>query len=105
MKAVVAAQKPQTHGRSTRFGSRPDRPIDSPAFTVTGHDGHPRGGFQWIDEDGATRRITVDEAAALQTFPSEFPWQGPKTKQYLQVGNAVPPLLAQVILTALWATE
>ena len=40
------------------------------------------------------RRISVDEAAAIQTFPVDMPWQGSQSSRYKQIGNAVPPRLA-----------
>ena len=43
-------------------------------------------------------RVSVEEAGLLQSFPSDLPWQGAKGKQYLQVGNAVPPGLAIAVL-------
>ena len=43
-------------------------------------------------------RISVRDAGILQSFPVDYPWQGPKTRQQEQVGNAVPPLLAEHVL-------
>lgn len=43
------------------------------------------------------RRLTPAESAALQGFPADYPWQGGSTAQYTQIGNAVPPHLAEVL--------
>ncbi len=47
------------------------------------------------------RAISVREAARLQTFPDSFVFCGTKDKQYQQVGNAVPPILAKAIAESL----
>lgn len=50
------------------------------------------------------RAISVREAARLQTFPDSFVFCGSKDKQYQQVGNAVPPIMAKAIATKLAET-
>ena len=46
-------------------------------------------------------RVSGEQAATLQSYEPPFVWCGTKTKQFLQIGNAVPPLLAEHILAAL----
>ena len=43
------------------------------------------------------RRLTVEEAAALQTFPLDMRWSGRRNSVFRQIGNAVPPLLARAV--------
>ncbi len=49
------------------------------------------------------RAISIREAARLQTFPDSFVFCGSKDKQYQQVGNAVPPIMAKAIAKKLYS--
>lgn len=101
--------------------------LDRPAPTLTASMGGnrtpiidqrqlERGGPSWVERyhkrlvsghspvrrvPSFLRRITVEEAAALQTFPPGSYWAGPVSAQYRQIGNAVPPALAHGVAVAL----
>lgn len=72
------------------------RGLDEPAGTI--FFGHRGNDVSWVNGE-ESERISVQDAGIIQSFPADYPWAGTKTKQYEQVGNAVPPLLAAHVVS------
>lgn len=109
-------------GKGTAYWGYTDKPAPTVCAETNGkYTGAEWGGSSvreamrtsttWAEKNGVERataeaiRLSVPEAGVLQSFPPDYPWQGTKTKQYEQVGNAVPPLLAAHIGAALGLGE
>ncbi len=100
-----------------RAGTEPDR-LDVPAPTVTTTEekgtrasaasgwtfnGGPDRASDALFLATGRRRLTVAECALLQDFPADYPFQGPVGARYRQIGNAVPPKLAETVGAAVLA--
>lgn len=121
----------EVSSQSVAGGPRAERDITDPAFTITQNSDRVRieprpEDEQWKykdtpsttiagdpritarehhyhgEQNSTSFRLTLEEAEALQSYPP-MKWAGTKGKQFLQIGNAVPPLLGKAILSTLIA--
>ena len=84
---------------STVIQSRCHRlPINDVSWTIIAHIG--MDGYEYIHPKQC-RTISVREAARLQSFPDDFIFMGNMREQYVQIGNAVPPLLSYSIASTI----
>lgn len=86
---------------NARYRARLHRWVfDRPATTVAGDPRIAEPKYRKGNErqHANSIRLTVPELAVLQSFRPGYPWQGSSTKQCVQVGNAVPPLMAARVL-------
>ncbi len=81
---VTTTEVKGTRGEAMRGG--PDRASDA-LWLATG-----------------VRRLTVAQCAALQAFPPDYPWRGNQASVYRQIGNAVPPVMGEVVGRAVGAS-
>jgi DNA (cytosine-5)-methyltransferase 1 len=73
---------------------------DQPAYTVTGSGGGGTHVYHWEEH----RALTNRERARLQGFPDKFEFQGSKEQVRKQIGMAVPPTGAKIIVEAILKT-
>ena len=72
---------------------------DRPSWTIPASPGPWTGPFHWD-----SRRLAVDELAALQSFPAGYRFAGPRREQVRQIGNAVPSVMAEAMVTSVLAS-
>lgn len=88
-------------GGARTYAGHTGSPLDEPAKTLkAGVHGVPGGENMLRRADGSVRYFTVRESARLQTFPDEMVFHGSWTESMRQLGNAVPSLMAEHVLTS-----
>jgi DNA (cytosine-5)-methyltransferase 1 len=103
----------RTHQSTSTTGERYERSTAAPSPTIVGSTGlwkvthQRRGGHHTPGAQSENAvRVTVEQAACLQSFPDDHPWgaAGSKSAAFKCIGNAVPPLMAGAVLEAAFAS-
>lgn len=95
---------PSVTGAGNQYLTRPSPAVVCSEVKGSGPGGNPEKLQRASDAlylATGRRRLTIEECAILQGFPAGHPWQGTSEARYRQVGNAVPPRLAEVVGRAL----
>ena len=101
LKDLQSIRPDLVHHNPKHFGNRYTvQESDKPGKTVVAHLYKDGNLFIHPDSEQA-RTFTVREAARIQSFPDDFIFEGSRTEQFKQVGNAVPPLMAEVFAKTL----
>ena len=77
--------------------------VDTQNIAPQYHEHLRAGGAPWSGTVPGARRLTVEESALIQTFPKWLTFAGKRSSQYTQIGDAVPPVLAEHMARALVA--
>jgi DNA (cytosine-5)-methyltransferase 1 len=59
-----------------------------------------RSAKEWPSQFEGAIRVSVEEATVLQGFRADYPWKGSRSRCFLQIGNAVCPPVARLVVAA-----
>ena len=90
------------HGNAREYPGHQASRLDAPSKTIIGGGRGLGGGSGTVQLDsGEVRYYTLREAATLQTFPPAWDFDGTWSRAHVEIGNAVPPLLARALGSAI----